>query len=1197
MNFKDVLIRYKVLFYHFLDGFINSDDGYNNEKVISFIQENKLVKNHINIINSYRYDSDESGYILYLINLSNIENKHLREKNIIIQEYKRVFNFCIININLDKHSTSIVIFIKNDKLYLLSVNSGDGIELHDKLDEYYKPYSDIIILCENITTDSLFIDAIHKIYSIIYLIELHVYLNEQNKDLNDDYFKFYDKINYYEKINASFNVSELEIVNVNNKIYKFKDILELKTNKIKICKKPIFLYKRYYDFFIKFINLIANDNEITFSAIVDLTKYINTTDLNVFLNDSINIKVNNRVIEKTIYKFTLTDLYILPQESGSCTWFAMYWPIIMYPIIMYPTMPDNHNYMLYVNNILHINYTCYKLIQDIFTNENIYNQLNYDYDYYVYMKILCDKFINLNILSPRIIEQHTDFIYNYTHNFKYDKYEIIKSTDNLLFSYVDIQLEDDIILSIYKLCKQDSNSKNQEASQTSINNLINIILKLYFFKKNCNYGETFFVTKEPEIPEEIDIDNNNWLFKLLIEFKETYNYNNNKYPSEIISYIPIVLYIDKCFKLNKFNLDNKEELFKFILFYNRFLLFYRILYLFSSVISNRANNYPDYVQYVNKILNLKFTTYKKNYEYILPADNFLFYRIVNYDNYNSKYSNIFSNTKEFNFYVLRKFFINQNYIIDNYEKFKIFLYKNPKYITNNANNTKLYNLSKAVNFIKIHIFDIFNNEEYRDNLLRYYLYQWSFMFNNKLTEIDNLLKILEVLLFKTRTEPYLKDYLIDIEKKEKFNFSDYIIKNKDNLIINRTEYLIKKSNLINYNITNNEGEDFITIDNDIYKFININKTILNSIFNINHNCYYLINNKYFINKDQNIEIPIDGLEIELYKLDDNYNIKFICNFIDYDNYIIKEIFYNDNKVIKYDDIIYPFKYIIPKNCFHMIYLNNNVYNIAFINNYSYDDKSDEKLYSLLVDNIFEKNIYNFKINSNTQFYIENTDNIKYFQILCSFYQINKYNILYIDFSELIENDKKHYLFYYNMYNIMDYDPSTIFISKIDTNNDLKYNNYNILNYNNQNSDLNIDLSYDKKKLINYLISNNDKSNLIFKSYQRLLYKISHFQLNIENVKGIQDKLKNIQQNITDQIKTYLEIIYNFNFKELLLHYNNLYNYLLSIKVNNFINKLLSKLEMCIENFDDQINLDNLYSLIKINNELFNTKKKMFQYNF
>ena len=66
MNFKDVLDKNKTLFYHFLDGFINSDDGNTSQNIIKFINDNKLVHNDIFIM-KYKYTS--SFYELSFENL------------------------------------------------------------------------------------------------------------------------------------------------------------------------------------------------------------------------------------------------------------------------------------------------------------------------------------------------------------------------------------------------------------------------------------------------------------------------------------------------------------------------------------------------------------------------------------------------------------------------------------------------------------------------------------------------------------------------------------------------------------------------------------------------------------------------------------------------------------------------------------------------------------------------------------------------------------------------------------------------------------------------------------------------------------------------------------------------------------------------------------------------------------------------
>ena len=41
---------------------------------------------------------------------------------------------------------------------------------------------------------------------------------------------------------------------------------------------------------------------------------------------------NLDIINKIIFHYIDNDIYIYPQESGSCTWFSLYWSILIYYI-------------------------------------------------------------------------------------------------------------------------------------------------------------------------------------------------------------------------------------------------------------------------------------------------------------------------------------------------------------------------------------------------------------------------------------------------------------------------------------------------------------------------------------------------------------------------------------------------------------------------------------------------------------------------------------------------------------------------------------------------------------------------------------------------------------------------------------------------------------------------------------------------
>ena len=75
---------------------------------------------------------------------------------------------------------------------------------------------------------------------------------------------------------------------------------------------------------------------------------------------------------------------------------------------------------------------------------------------------------------------------------------------------------------------------------------------------------------------------------------------------------------------------------------------------------------------------------------------------------------------------------------------------------------------------------------------------------------------------------------------------------------------------------------------------------------------------------------------------------------------ILEIYVNDNKVLNFNDIIYPFKYLIPNTDINLIYEENGVYNIAC--NFYWSSLEN----SLLGENKFDQKII-YQINLQINF--------------------------------------------------------------------------------------------------------------------------------------------------------------------------------------------------------------------------------------
>lgn len=122
INFKKSIYHYNPIYYHFLDGYINPNKGSNLNNFISEFH-NDLILNNSDI---KLYDSINNNIINSETIQENIENN----KNI----------YQIIKVNNDLYATSLLLFIKNDKYYILCYNSGKGImknkEIYNTWDKF-----------------------------------------------------------------------------------------------------------------------------------------------------------------------------------------------------------------------------------------------------------------------------------------------------------------------------------------------------------------------------------------------------------------------------------------------------------------------------------------------------------------------------------------------------------------------------------------------------------------------------------------------------------------------------------------------------------------------------------------------------------------------------------------------------------------------------------------------------------------------------------------------------------------------------------------------------------------------------------------------------------------------------------------------------------------------------------------------------
>ena len=1314
ITFLESLEKYKSVYFHFLDGYINPDIGDSIGNIKNFIKNHNLVTqssgNNINILECELTDKISFANInLKFTNISNNTSNNINinftqsstsllkdQTNInnlsitLIQELRKQFNYCIYQIPNDDHATSILIFEKNNKLFLHIINSGAGLENNNNTEfngqTMYTPYFGIVLCDDTTNIDNLKL-GIKRCLTILQIPFLYTLIKKPLLMTHDipekinmggiEGFNIVTYINFNEiyiilkNLKTFFPLIELNKFDIDIKLNSYnynygnlnftsiyeiyeKNIIDIKLIGYKDTSITVTVPYEYYKFSMK---ILQNSMLIEFNLnqinINNLDKYNNTT-LDIYRN---NDKIIDAVINKLIFHNINNNLYIYTQESGSCSWFSIYWPIILYNIFI------EDDKTKYCEQIKKINTECYNIVNNIFDSNNFSieysREINSNFEY---MKILCNKFIDIQLLSKDILFNEVDFIFNKTLKFNINQIPIFDKIINKPINYdqtnidklININIDkefnqnfliclledynnrynkNNLLLDSYKLFLFiESNNINifSLIKITSNNNIINdliVLINEQFFdqtviKPNSANVTPRYNTKEYIISQISDFDISNFLnYENL--FNETYDYDINKTtittPAYFNDYIHIAMFLNQSSSQNHpmiFDFDkNRVNLIKFIIFLHRFNMFIRILNeihtiifkcskfiypgldfgllvgnkLYNSIIKYYIN-YSDNIKFTKNFINSNIILLPVEYKYLI--------------NYIPESINCIKELEEY------------NGSIDDYKIVRNFFYKYPKYLYQTFNGKKNINYQT---FIHLNIYDIFKEEnlEYRDNLIYYFIDLWNEKKNkNKEKEaLDIILFNLQLLIFKypnstinntnnSNNFDTLLTYVSgkeNILKREEFNnelkgiyksIEDKLNKDeKDNIkmifykhIVDNKDNLLDKSKIIKKLIKKYIPDVIFTETNKIiinkkeFVRIELNNSLLKDLFTIddeNHH-YYLIDDVIDVNS---LKICRENTynSIKLYRISNKMCIEMVIDIYCKNGNTstsIKDIRYNNCYVIKYNDIVEPFKYVIPTNCFHFIYKQNNIYYITYLKR-----KLPSNMENLLGINNLYVDTYTFSINPNTLFYFSKMDQNEFNNLvkICKNYQINKYNILYIhNYDDSIKTG-----YYYNKkcYELMDFNWKDIWNNKI---NEFEYPNINFLNK--VEDDNLITIEYIKKDLLN----NSSNTVKIIKSIKHLLNKISKCEINTTIKNEHRKKFSSIIKDFNKYSKKFNEdYIKNNSISYFLSNYNYLYEYLTYVKIYNFLNKLL-------ESFDNE---QNICSLIKINNELFNVKKQSWIYKF
>jgi len=1186
MSFLDSIDKYRSIYFHFLDGLLNTISGGYFINVISTLNDiiPGLLPEDITfgVLTQIYFNSNLFSSLDFINRNSILYFKHDEEET--NQISLDMFKFCIISMGYNSHRTTTIIFTKGIEMYLYILNTGLDMEVNGKSaninNQVLYQLTKGIILCDDIH-DKTKLDRTYKFIKNFFFISWVYNQIKQKKysQLNwNTEFNRRDYI-YTDEFKKSIHILSLsDIRPIFDKIFKFNNSdvnLQYFLNNLNTV----------YD---KEFTLEINDNYyILVSAFIDknplinIGKIRNINQFNVYNQNVIPRLKRDKLSESFIKKIILynqnDNLYIFPQESGSCTWYSIYFSILLYYVIH----DELSNYIKFINKI---NDKFYNYLLRVYTKDNFIQVLENDKNNYIYMKQLCSKLIDIKLIDNSILYDNLDTIYeteftlnltrNNTLSYNYELKMPILSEDTSNNS----EIIKNLIINVLPLEMNPMYSGNK-FFQTFFCTAYDI----YFKKRNNFFKHHIDLTKikekinlpfkqrdDGEFEEFIDPEK---IINLLMILEETYLIQLGEYvPSYLTYYIPIILYINSSFD-NQINLnftDGRENL------YNCCLLFFR-LYIIGYIIHCFCNE-----------MFLKNKKFKIEILYDL-IDNLIVggegERLKDYDTEITKeiIKRIYANRPNpfdsdyipdfLEIFYEEKISIQKFDLFDNFmEKFDIltdiekFVFNNKKFITNQF---LVFNINRINQFQKEELIDYYCNICYNFSLPFLTNYNEETKLGNINLEIVNHIESLYILLFGCPVirSPYnlcIKFFTLDL------TYFAYIIdkiKNKTDSKNKFKDILINQKDII-------FEDEFKIIPDYVYKNTQINfKQFTKNYINygiFNHKDSYKTNLLVQDNINQNSEFDI-------YQIFDVNYIRYKCLCITNNQdfkFRILEIYVNGNKVIKFKDIIYPFKYLIPNTDINLIYKENGVYNIAYNFFNSLREYNSYLLDSRLLGTFNLKDYHIYQINPNNQFFLNkfsSNSSFKNWNLICLNYQVNGYNILYTNLNATT-TDTNGYSVNKKYASIYNFDKKSIFEEEIC----YDLTDFNLLN----------PKSVDHN-LLEFIIDDKNKDST--ESYKKLLFKISKCNINETNKLEWIHKFSYIIEELKDKIKRFTELIKNLCLGDLLTknNYPLLQSYLLNIKILNFIKKILA-------NINDN---KNLCSIIKNYNNLFNTKQNPLTYKF
>ena len=334
-----------------------------------------------------------------------------------------LFKFNIFQLGDEVHATSLLTFIKDNSIYLNIVNSGDGIDKYTGCREIngvecYSPHFSYLI-CDDIGNISKLVSTFKSIVGLYYFQTVYYDLTNLMShcviDDEDKYCVFHSEYNKTVQllrfiIDNCDGVADIEFGNT-----PLKELLN---------KNPTTLFKIHPSDkeFITNYNINSNSTKlkydyVIFDNLMTFSKTLYKIFCSVFVNKNVKLTVNNEmaieiknnvdeiyktssinkiVLDKIIFHIVDSEIYIIPQEGGSCTWYSMYWPMLMYHIYYKPSSIEYKNFIEDINRIFKT------ILEKIFSKESFTSVFptNISNLWLIYY----DKFANIGFLNKEKLD-------------------------------------------------------------------------------------------------------------------------------------------------------------------------------------------------------------------------------------------------------------------------------------------------------------------------------------------------------------------------------------------------------------------------------------------------------------------------------------------------------------------------------------------------------------------------------------------------------------------------------------------------------------------------------------------------------------------------------------------------------------------------------------------------------------------------